>query len=192
MKDNPTIDNDLQKAIDDITKNTNEDPVFGDSVAAPEETAPMPPVPMPPAPKPAASFPEVGMPPAPKPPKAPTFRPAPAPRPAAAPMPPAPQAPQVAEATYEEVESTEYAPAQGELRDVREAVLRDLAPMVDKINIDPSKKFDIYKNIHEELHDDSVIASAYEVSREIADDDERDHADDLKKNKNQPEAVFQI
>lgn len=173
MKDNPTIDNDLQKAIDDITKNTNEDPVFGDSIAAPEETAPMPPVPMPPAPKPAASFPEVGMPPAPKPPKAPTFRPAPAPRPAAAPMPPAPRAPQVAEATYEEVESTEYTPAQGELRDVREAVLRDLAPMVDKIDIDPSKKFDIYKNIHEELHDDSVIASAYEVSREIADDDER-------------------
>lgn len=173
MKDNPTIDNDLQKAIDDITKNTNEDPVFGDSIATPEETAPMPPAPMPPAPKPTASFPEVGMPPAPKPPKAPTFNPAP--RPTSAPMPPAPtpRAPQAVETEYAEVDSAEYEPAQGDLRDVREAVLRDLAPIVSKIDMDPSKKFDIYKNIHEELHDNSVIASAYEVSKEIADDDER-------------------
>ena len=39
MNPNPTIDNDLQKAIDDITNNTNNDPVFGYPVAAP---APMP------------------------------------------------------------------------------------------------------------------------------------------------------
>ena len=32
---NQTIDNDLQKAIDDITNTTNVDPVFSDPVAAP-------------------------------------------------------------------------------------------------------------------------------------------------------------
>ena len=30
-----TVDNDLQKAIDDITKSTNGDPLFADPVAAP-------------------------------------------------------------------------------------------------------------------------------------------------------------
>ena len=31
----PSVDNDLQKAIDDITNTTNIDPVFSDPVAAP-------------------------------------------------------------------------------------------------------------------------------------------------------------
>ena len=35
MNQNPTVDNDLQKAIDDITNSTNQDPVFADPVAAP-------------------------------------------------------------------------------------------------------------------------------------------------------------
>ena len=35
MDQNQTVDNDLQKAIDDITNNTNIDPVFSDPVAAP-------------------------------------------------------------------------------------------------------------------------------------------------------------
>ena len=35
MNPTPTVDNDLQKAIDDITKTTNQDPVFADPVAAP-------------------------------------------------------------------------------------------------------------------------------------------------------------
>ena len=35
MDQNQTVDNDLQKAIDDITNTTNGDPVFSDPVAAP-------------------------------------------------------------------------------------------------------------------------------------------------------------
>ena len=35
MDQNQTVDNDLQKAIDDITNKTNVDPVFSDPVAAP-------------------------------------------------------------------------------------------------------------------------------------------------------------
>jgi hypothetical protein len=189
MKDNPTIDNDLQKAIDDITNNTNNDPVFGDPIAAPApapippKSAPMPPKPAPVAPRP-NSFSEVGMPPAPKPVAAPVFKPAPAPippkpiaAPAPAPMPPKPiekpapiEEPDFIEETATEEIVSEQSP---ELHNVKEAILRDLAPMVDRINMDPSEKFNLYKEIHEELHDDSVIASAYEVSKEITDDDER-------------------
>ena len=35
MDQNQTVDNDLQKAIDNITNTTNADPVFSDPVAAP-------------------------------------------------------------------------------------------------------------------------------------------------------------
>ena len=69
---NPTIDNDLQKAIDDITNSTNSDPVFGDAVATPEPieaprpAAPVtPPAPKSPSPRPMPSFaaPRMPMPP---------------------------------------------------------------------------------------------------------------------------------
>ena len=162
MNPNPTTDDDLQKAIDDITNNTNNDPVFDDTIAIPEPVTASAPKPTSPAPRPAASFPEVGMPPAPK---APTFKPAPRPQ--------APKPAPVAPAPEPEPEEVEAEPAQGEFGDVRESILRDLAPMVSGLNIDAKKKFDIYKNIREELHDDSVIASAYEVSKDIEDDGER-------------------
>ena len=35
MNQNTSVDNDLQKAIDDITKSTSGDPLFADPVAAP-------------------------------------------------------------------------------------------------------------------------------------------------------------
>lgn len=86
MNQNPAVDNDLQKAIDDITNSTNSDPVFADPVAAP---APAPAKPAParaPAPRPAKSGPM--MPPAPRPAKMP-MPPMPAPKAPRVPMPPA-------------------------------------------------------------------------------------------------------
>ena len=62
MNQNTTVDSDLQKAIDDITKSTSNDPLFSDPVAAPAPVGPfetasmapaMPPrAPMPTAPRP--------------------------------------------------------------------------------------------------------------------------------------------
>ena len=179
MNPNPTIDNDLQKAIDDITNNTNADPVFGDPIATP---APVPnPAPLPttpPAPKPTASFPEVGMPPAPKPNF--DFKPNPAgtPLPTPAPMPPmpAPTPEPIKEPEPEVVEesiSAEETISEPAPSGLKTDILRDLAPMVKDLDMDPTKKFDLYKEIREDLHDDSVIASAYEVSKKITDDKER-------------------
>lgn len=180
---NPTVDNDLQKAIDDITKNTNQDPVFADPVAAPssipegdtgELASPVGPFPNP---EPFAA-------PAPAPMNVPVDMPAPeaapevvpetvpetiaAPEPIAAPIPdmPAP------EMMMPEMPTETAAPA-SDMADVKNAVLRDLAPIVGKIDMDPSKKFKLYKEIREDLHDDSVIAPAYETAREIADETER-------------------
>lgn len=232
---NPTIDNDLQKAIDDITNSTNSDPVFGDAVAAPEPTpaapanpvtppkpmmsnmphlpkapSPIPPMPsrapinMPLPPKPAEMPKPVD---APKPvavetpisveepkpivpeikdePKAPELSempkpldpiPTPAPiaepisEPAPAPIPePLPEMPEMV--TEESTEEVSTVPA--DMKDVKEAALRDLAPILGKVEMDSTKKFKLYKDIREELHDNSVIAPAYETAKDIADDKER-------------------
>ena len=182
---NPTVDNDLQKAIDDITNNTNQDPVFADPVAAPssipegdtgELASPVGPFPAPepftaPAPAPAPEMPSGSV----------ATEPAPMPEPIAAPEPiatPAPMPepemvmPPAETIAVSATETITSAPAT-DMKEVRNAVLRDLAPIVGKINMDPSKKFNLYKEIREDLHDDSVIAPAYETAREIADEAER-------------------
>ena len=179
---NPTVDNDLQKAIDDITKNTNTDPVFADPVAAPApelnmapagpaapisdfRPGPAPrPMPRPVAPRPAAPAPM---------PMPPVSAPAPAPEPIAAPapLPPAPEL--VSEESYASETITTTNP---DMQSVKEAALRDLAPLLGKIDMDSSKKFNLYKNIREELHDDSIIGDAYSAARNISDDTERGEA----------------
>ena len=209
MNPNSTIDNDLQKAIDDITNNTNSDPVFGEPIAAPAPVPAPEPIPAPiseptpiPAPlteapeepkpaEPVKPFPTVGTTPitstfnpapksAPIPapiapvmemPAAPAPVPAPEPTPEPTPEPePAKEPEVVEESSFVEAEAAQ---TPNELHDVKEKVLRDLAPMVNKIKASPSEKFNLYKDIHEKLHDDSVIASAYEVSKEITDEGER-------------------
>ena len=175
---NPTVDNDLQKAIDDITKNTNADPVFSDPVAAPSSipegdsgnmSAQVGPIGgIKPAPRPAAprrATPATM-------PMPPIAAPTPTPVPITTPLPPAPE-PVIAEAAVSE---TVTAPANSDMREVKEAALRDLAPLLSKIDMDSSKKFKLYKSIREELHDDSVIGDAYAAAKGIADDTERGEA----------------
>ncbi len=174
MNSNPTVDNDLQKAIDDITKNTNQDPVFADPVAAPssipegdtgELASPVGPFPAPEpfaAPAPAPAEMPVDMP-----------EPMPAPEAAPAPMPETIAAPEPIAAPEMMMPETPAPAPSTDMTNVKNAVLRDLAPIVGKINMDPSKKFNLYKEIREDLHDDSVIAPAYESAREIADETER-------------------
>lgn len=198
---NPTVDNDLQKAIDDITNSTNADPVFADTIAAPTEApvaAPEPmlepiseptPEPMPEPisaePIPESSFPTVGD-------TAPsmTFNPTPMPEPITAPAPepmPMPE-PVVPEPTVEptpepaaepepvvtKTESvTKTVVESAPESDIKEAVLRDLVPIMDKVNIAPEKKFDLLKQVIDDLHDDSAIQPAYAAAREIEDETTR-------------------
>ena len=222
---NPPVDNDLQKAIDDITKNTNGDPVFSDPVAAPssipegdlgniaESVGPFPEEPkatdpvLPqltadqPAMEPAA---EAFEPPMPEPildaePEAPTAFPEPiVPEPTvsdatttAEPIEPAEPTSTtldpIAEPTYEQPaeQSPEayvsasfeaIAPSLTDMHSIKEAALRDLAPLMDKIDMDPAKRFNLYKDIREKFNDDSVLASAYESAKNIADEKTRGEA----------------
>ena len=164
----PTVDNDLQKAIDDITNKTNIDPVFSDPVAAPSSVPegdtgelgePVGPFPEPklavvaPAPNPvapleaAAEIPDLNI-----------------PAPADIPIPPAPEP------------TPEPIPEGLNTHQIKTAALRDLVPLLDKIDIDATERFRLYRDIFEELKDYTVLEPAYHTAREIPDETERANA----------------
>lgn len=193
MDQNQTVDNDLQKAIDDITNTTNTDPVFSDPVAAPSSVPegdtgelgePVGPFPEPkvemvaPAPEPIAPFEPIDIPelnvPAPEPATMP-----PMPQSAPEPVAPAPAIPEPAPVVPEPAP----APVQSmfnssnlNTRQVKEAALRDLIPLLDRLNMTPSQKFNICRNIFEDLRDYTVLEQAYRAATEIANETERAEA----------------
>lgn len=189
-----SVDNELQKAIDNITNNTNADPVFSDPVAAPssipegdtgeldESIGPFPtpePLPNPPAtanPEPASPTPEPT-------PEAASFNqntaPGLAPNPFSAPEPtPAPELtpPPAPEVPTIEQPMPEITPQSLDTNEVKKAALRDLIPILDKTNMEASEKFHVYRDIFDDLKDYTVLAPAYQVARNIPDETERAEA----------------
>lgn len=166
-----SVDNDLQKAIDDIANNTNVDPVFSDPVAAPssvpegdtgelgEPVGPFPEpkieVPTAPATEPIAPLESMNIP------EINNFE--------------ANAAPAAEESTVVE-ETIDTAPAPASTAEVKKAALRDLAPLISKININKAQKFNIYKDIFEELKDYTVLEPAYQAARELEDETQRAEA----------------
>jgi len=160
MTQDTSVDNDLQKAIDDITKSTNGDPLFADPVAAP-------------APAPVGPFPVATpgpMPPAPMPMPEPV---APA-EPVSAPEEEIKPSPIGHE---EDIEKTPFVEGEGMgINQVKEAALRELAPILSKLDVPAEQKFDIYKNVIDNHHDSSVLEPAYQAASKIADDKEKGEA----------------
>lgn len=168
--DSQQTDNDLQKAIDNITSNTNTDPVFSDPVAAPSSV-------------PEGDTGELGEPigPFPEPPKVATVT--------ATPEPIAPlesmnipeitnfqsDSPSTPEPKPEtpEAPAEESAPQNLNTSEIKKAALRDLVPLLDHIDIDNSQKFQIYRDIFEDLRDYTVLEPAYQAAHDISDDTER-------------------
>ena len=169
--------NDLQKAIDDITNTTNVDPVFSDPVAAPSSVPegdtgelgePVGPFPEPkievpaPAPEPIAPVDNIEIP----------ELAAPAPAPEPMPM------PTLTPESTPEITISAPAPANDALNmhQVKEAALRDLVPLLDRLNMNPAQKFNLYRNIFEQLKDYTVLGPAYNAAKEITDETERAEA----------------
>ena len=189
MDQNRTVDNDLQKAIDDITNTTNIDPVFSDPVAAPssvpegdtgelgEPVGPFPepkvemvaPTPEPIAPLESMNIPELKM---------PELTPPPAPEVPPMPMPPVAEqpAPAPAPAPVVQKEELEPIPQSLSMNQVKTAALRDLVPLLDRINMDALQKFNIYKDIFDDLKDYTILEPAYRAAREIPDETVRAEA----------------
>ena len=220
MDQNQTVDNDLQKAIDNITNTTNTDPVFSDPVAAPssvpegdtgELSEPVGPFPEPkiemvtPSPEPIAPFepidiPELNVPNATSstnPEAAPVVAPEPAPvipdsaapeaapvvAPEPAPVIPDSAAPEAAPVvapkpiTLEPIPTPPVAPTTNlNTRQIKEAALRDLIPLLDHTNMAPSQKFNICRNIFEDFRDYTVLEQAYRAASEITNETERAEA----------------
>ena len=154
MDQNQDIDSDLQKAIDDITNTEKEEPVFTDPVAAPssvpengEDTMSDPVGPF--EETPIAPMPELGIPPMPE---------------SSDAMEPMPEFTMPEEAPKETVKEP------GDLGDVKGDALKSLIPLLDKLTLDPAKKFDLCKLAFEEFHDSAMLKQALTAANGIADE----------------------
>lgn len=64
---------------------------------------------------------------------------------------------------------SESAPAE-DLSDVKQSILKDLLPLLDKTEKTPEEKFEIYKDALETMHDVKTIEGAYKTATQISDE----------------------
>lgn len=83
--------------------------------------------------------------------------------------------PEVESGSQPESMSPAQEPA-GDLSQVKEQALRDLFPLMDKINIMPEQKYRIYEDMFELMGDSSALKSALEAAKQISDDAKRGEA----------------
>ncbi len=139
-------DNDLQRAIDEITQKGGQSnppkPVSGPAPAG--QPAGM----MPPAPAPAVNTMKL------------PNMPAPAPAPA-----PQMSMPSMSMGGFGRPMS--YG---ADISKVKEAALKELFPIMDRVEVEPEKRFLLYQEMLNTMRDKAVIAPAYEAARQIRDD----------------------
>jgi len=144
MNQNRNKDNDLQRAIDEITQKG------GSNNPKPAAAAPagQPPVNvMPPSQAPAA-------------PAAPAMK---------LPTNPAPQ-PQMAAPSMSMGGFGRSMGYGADISKVKEAALKELFPIMDRVEVEPEKRFLLYQEMLNTMRDKAVIAPAYEAARQIRDD----------------------
>ena len=61
----------------------------------------------------------------------------------------------------------------GDIAKIRESVLKDLMPLMDKVQSEPEQKFEIYKDAMETLHDKGLVSGAYKVASQITDENKK-------------------
>lgn len=96
-----------------------------------------------------------------------------------APVAEAPAAEPVAEPAMSETTKTVEAPAEAsaeDLNDVKQNILKDLLPLLDKTEKTPEEKFEIYKDAIATMHDVKTIEGAYKAASGIADETARANA----------------
>lgn len=138
MNQNRNKDNDLQRAIDEITQK-------GGAGNGPKPAAPAPMgagMPQPPAPQAQSAMK----------------------------MPSAP-APQMGMSGMPSMGGYGRPMSYGsDISKVKEAALKELFPIMDRVEVDPEKRFMLYQEMLNTMRDKAVIAPAYEAARQIRDD----------------------
>ena len=140
MNQNRSKDNDLQRAIDEITQKG------GANGGAKPAAAAQPPVGQPPV----NMMPPAGMPSG-------TMK---------LPQNPAPQMSMPSM-------SSAFGRPMGygsDISKVKEAALKELFPIMDRVEVEPEKRFLLYQEMLSTMRDKAVIAPAYEAARQIRDD----------------------
>lgn len=84
--------------------------------------------------------------------------------------------PEMAEVAPEVAPAEISAEAPSELSSVRQSMIQDLIPLMDKVSLDADKKFGLYKEVLDSTHDKTMVPAAYEVVKGIADDTARAEA----------------
>lgn len=82
-------------------------------------------------------------------------------------------APQVSAIEVTEVATETPAAEDGDIAKIRENVLKDLMPLMDKVQSEPEQKFEIYKDAMETLHDKGLVSGAYKVASQITDENKK-------------------
>lgn len=140
-------DNDLQRAIDEITQKG------GSNNPKPAAPAQPPVGAMPPTQAPAPAAPANN-----------TMKLPTAPAPAVA---PAPQMAMPSMAMGGFGRPMSYG---ADISKVKEAALKELFPIMDRVEVEPEKRFLLYQEMLNTMRDKAVIAPAYEAARQIRDD----------------------
>lgn len=135
-------DNDLQRAIDEITQKGGQQGGAQKPAPAPQPASMMPPAP-------AANTMKL--------PNVPAPAPAPAPQMA---MPSMPMGGGFGR-------PMSYG---ADISKVKEAALKELFPIMDRVEVEPEKRFLLYQEMLNTMRDKAVIAPAYEAARQIRDD----------------------
>ncbi len=144
MNQNRNKDNDLQRAIDEITQK-------GGSAGGPKPSNTPAPAGQPPMMPPAG-------------------------QPGAMRLPQTPAAPQMGMPTVPPMGGAGFGRSMGgygsgsDISKVKEAALKELFPIMDRVEVDPEKRFMLYQEMLNTMRDKAVIAPAYEAARQIRDD----------------------
>ena len=134
MNQNRNKDNDLQRAIDEITQKGSA------NAGAPKPAAPAPmgtPMGQPAMKLPQSPAPQMGM----------------------------PSMPTMGAASFGRTMG--YG---ADISKVKEAALKELFPIMDRVEVEPEKRFLLYQEMLTTMRDKAVIAPAYEAARQIRDD----------------------
>lgn len=164
-------DQELAKVLAGISKDTNMDLSFDDTPGQPRTMSPVTPNPSPQltAPAPAA-------------PASPSISPlsiAPidnGAQPTDGPANAQTVIPEPAGFTFDESMMPQMPTAGGSLENIRKDALMELRPLVDKLDLAPEEKFDIYLLLLRSTDDTALIAPAHEAAKKIADESKRAEA----------------
>jgi len=73
-------------------------------------------------------------------------------------------------------QSSQPAPSGEALNGVKQSAIKELRPLVDKLNVSPDEKFDTYLLLIRSTDDKSLIDPAYQIAKSIRDETRRAQA----------------